>query len=120
MVDALVSKSRTAIRRKLTNIGVLAALSAVLLFPEHSMSASKYPEGPPFQVIDEATADPNIRPFDRCRELTNHLARGMGAVLGVSEYTRSDRWGPVMRVEFTMKNENNDGRIVTKMICWRP
>jgi hypothetical protein len=53
-----------------------------------------------------------------CMARARALADGMSGELGIPIVTRSERWGPVWRVDFTVPGAGLGPPLVNRIICW--
>lgn len=73
---------------------------------------------PPFDSDGEVAVGWDVPPLPTCVSVIRKLAVGSNLTLGIPAFTRSERWGPVMRVDFTHQGESLTP-LISRIICWQ-
>jgi len=73
---------------------------------------------PPVTSEHERAAPVDTALLRACMSLSAHLVEGLGWELGAPDFTHSDKWGSVLRLDFRLPGKAPSNSI-NRMICWR-
>lgn len=73
----------------------------------------------PSPLLDGETAVAGAPSFESaCVSVASDLATTHGLRLGKSTLTRSDVWGLVWRIDFQVRGQSQDSKLINRFICW--